>query len=433
MHHLKPQWVAAFRRGELDFGDREKGLAAVLGKADSQELLTEVREILRSGELRGEARVALLKALLLVGAEPADLQLAMAEAASSAEVLLALAKRDRPEFAVDAALLRAVESGDEALQIAALDLVRHWRVQELQQNVLKAMAGAKAGTELFSSAVRAFGALAGKDGISLLAEYAGSFDRPQPAALRAILEIDAAAAAREVAGLFQHVQVSSGEAVREILTEFAAREGTLKLLGAELSKGKIAKDQGAFLREQWLATGVVDAEFSALLDGLAGVQISGFEFSDALVKELAEAAKQGDRARGQKIFGSARAGCAACHRVGKIGGVIGPDLSAVGSGVLPERIVTEVVWPARQAKEGYSLTRVTLKGGQVLQGYEQENRDDKVVLLRDFASTEMHEIRKDSIAKKEALGSLMPATAQGLSKEELADLCAYLISLRGLE
>ena len=62
-------------------------------------------------------------------------------------------------------------------------------------------------------------------------------------------------------------------------------------------------------------------------------------------------------------------GCAACHKIGDSGGIIGPDLSAVGSGVPGERIVTEVLWPTRQVKDGFSLTLLTLKDGSVLQGY----------------------------------------------------------------
>ncbi len=146
---------------------------------------------------------------------------------------------------------------------------------------------------------------------------------------------------------------------------------------------------------------------------------------------MVAAGKKGDRAHGETIFGSSRVACFSCHKVGEKGGVLGPDLSALGSGVSPERIVVEVLWPRKQVKEGYSLTRVKLKDGRVLQGYEQKSRDGAVLLLRDFATAEMHELKKDAVGKKEAIGSLMPATAQGLSDEALADLFAYLFSLGG--
>ena len=124
-------------------------------------------------------------------------------------------------------------------------------------------------------------------------------------------------------------------------------------------------------------------------------------------------------------------GCVACHKVGNIGGIIGPDLSALGSGVPFDRIVTEVMWPTLQVKEGYSLTRVVTKKSQTLQGYEQASRDENKILLRDFAGAGMHRISRDDIEKVEKIGSLMPPTAQILSKNDIADLLAYLFSLRG--
>ena len=124
-------------------------------------------------------------------------------------------------------------------------------------------------------------------------------------------------------------------------------------------------------------------------------------------------------------------GCAACHKIGDFGGTIGPDLSALGSGLSPERIATEVLWPMKQVKEGFSLTRLTFNDNRVVQGYLQRGRDNKLVLLRDFASGEIHEIPADGIRQREDLGSLMPPTAQSLSRGELADLLSYLAGLRG--
>ena len=146
-------------------------------------------------------------------------------------------------------------------------------------------------------------------------------------------------------------------------------------------------------------------------------------------KLLALAANTGNSHRGAKLFFEARVGCAICHKVGRNGGTIGPDLSAVGSGVPPERIVTEVMWPAHQVKDGYSLARVTTKDGRVLLGYPQEDRDEKVLRLQDFSTSGVEELAVDQIAKRETVGSLMPATAQTLERSELADLLAYLFQL----
>ena len=93
--------------------------------------------------------------------------------------------------------------------------------------------------------------------------------------------------------------------------------------------------------------------------------------------------------------------------------------------------MTEVLWPTRQVKEGYSLTRVTLQGGRVLQGYQQQARSSDIVLLSDFTTGKREGFSRREVARIESLGSLMPPTAQTLDHKELADLFAYLFQLDG--
>lgn len=108
-----------------------------------------------------------------------------------------------------------------------------------------------------------------------------------------------------------------------------------------------------------------------------------------------------------------------------------PDLTAVGSSVSPERIVTELLWPTRPVKDGFSLTRLTRKDGRVLLGYPQESRDEKQLLRRCFTTGETHEIPAGDLLERENLGSLMSATARHLSRGEQVDLVASLIDLQG--
>ena len=55
VHHLRPHWVPAFRRGELDFGERRHGFTAVLARAGSEELLDDVRKALEANEVKPTA------------------------------------------------------------------------------------------------------------------------------------------------------------------------------------------------------------------------------------------------------------------------------------------------------------------------------------------------------------------------------------------
>ncbi|NIP96754.1 MAG: c-type cytochrome, partial [Akkermansiaceae bacterium] len=276
-------------------------------------------------------------------------------------------------------------------------LAASWRVIELSERILKLARATDEDPGVRAAAVRALGSLGKEETVGHLRQLAGMESDLRPAVVAALLELDPGEAARTAAALLK--TITEPKLLGELLGAFAAREGVSSLLGAELEKVGIDPGQGERLRQAWIATGFVNAELGGAIDKLAGVVSPRMEFSDELIAELVVAAKGGDRSRGEALFGSARAGCAACHKVGEQGGVIGPDLTALGSGMLPDRIITEVLWPARQVKEGYSLTRVTKKDGQVLQGYLQASRDKERVFLRDFALAGMHEIPADQIEK----------------------------------
>jgi putative heme-binding domain-containing protein len=436
VHHLKAHWMPAFRRGELDFGDRGKGLAAVLGQADSKALLAEVRKLLSSGEVDGEERKTLSRALVSAGGDD-DVRFLLQGKSTHPDIIRALAERDRPGFDVTGPLREAMKSEIPAVRVAIMELVGSWKVEHFRKQVMSIASYGDGSNELSMAAVRALGSIGGNEAVPLLKHLVGLGEKASPAAvndrpavaLAALLNIDPGQAAQSAAALLQ--KSKEERIIREVFMHFSAREGGTGLLVEQLDSLDVTSSQGELLRNTWIATGLVDPGLSGCIDKLTGVSAKGFQFSEKLLAELVAAARKGDRDQGKKLFESAQLGCIACHKAGEKGGQIGPDLTAVGSGVPFERIVTEVLWPARQVKEGFSLTRVTLKDKQVLQGYTRQSRSEEVLLLKDFATAKTRKIPREDIAKSEVIGSLMPPTAQGLSRKQIADLCAYLFGLSG--
>ena len=436
VHHLKSRWMPAFRRGELDFGDHGKGLAAVLGQADSKALLADVRKLLASGELDGDGRKTLARALVSAGGDD-DVRFLLQGKSLQPDVIRALGGRARPGFDVTDLLREAMKSEVPAVRLAIMELVGSWRVEHFRKQVMTISSYGDGSNELSMAAIRTLGLIGGSEAVPLLKGLVRLGEKPSPGAvnsraavaLAALLNIDPAQAAKSAVLLLQKSKEES--LISEVFRHFSAREGGASLLVDGLEDLELAGSQGELLRNTWIATGLVDGDLSRCIDQLSGVSAKGLEFSEKLLGELVAAGRKGDRQQGKKLFESAQLGCIACHKAGGKGGQIGPDLTAVGSGVPFERIVTEVLWPARQVKEGYSLTRVTLKDKQVLQGYTQQSRSEKVLLLRDFATSKTREIERDKIAGTEVIGSLMPPTAQGLSPKQIADLCAYLFGLSG--
>jgi len=428
VHHTKENWLPAFQRGELDFGDRRRGLTAVLGAVESKHVLEEVRKLLLSNQPDENAKMALARALVAVG-ENDDLQTVFQLDQLDAATIRAIASRKRPKFDVSGFLESLCASKHVEDSIAAIELATKWRIRELYPTAIRLAQNSQADPQLRSAAMRAMGALGNQKTTSLLRIMAGNPANPKPAAIIGLLEVDRAAAAKSAANILQGT--TQNEAIRKILSAFASREGGGLLLAKELVKLKISHAQGKRLQDAWIATGFVQEAITEALQAITGWPAEGLKFNEEVVRGMVAAGRKGDRARGEILFESARAGCIACHKIGNQGGMIGPELSAVGSGVPADRIVTEVLWPARQVKGGYALSRITMRDGRVLQGYLQESRDKKLLLLRDFAGAGMHEVEAEMVSKEEPIGSLMPPTAQSLSRDELSDLFAYLFSLVG--
>ncbi|MEZ6078757.1 MAG: c-type cytochrome [Pirellulaceae bacterium] len=54
---------------------------------------------------------------------------------------------------------------------------------------------------------------------------------------------------------------------------------------------------------------------------------------------------------------AARLACMSCHRVGQVGGAVGPDLSALAKDKTLDNIVESVLWPQRESSQSIFLGR----------------------------------------------------------------------------
>jgi putative heme-binding domain-containing protein len=146
---------------------------------------------------------------------------------------------------------------------------------------------------------------------------------------------------------------------------------------------------------------------------------------DGIAKEVLA---RGNAENGSKVFHRPELACISCHRVGDQGGNIGPALDAIGSAQPLEFLIGMVIEPQREVKEGFETVRITTKKGAEVIGIVVAGNDAEVT-LRDPAGTE-HVVSQADIAKREFIGSLMPAgLTDNLSPEDLRDLFAYLTQL----
>lgn len=144
---------------------------------------------------------------------------------------------------------------------------------------------------------------------------------------------------------------------------------------------------------------------------------------------LDEARAKGDPIRGADVFASARLACVSCHKVGAIGGGVGPDLSAVGVCVPPEQMVASVLWPRKVVREGYETLAVATTDGRLTRGYRLDETATQIA-LRDPSSGDRVEIPKAEIEESREEGSMMPEGLTALmSPVERRDLIRFLLDL----
>jgi cytochrome c oxidase cbb3-type subunit 3 len=150
----------------------------------------------------------------------------------------------------------------------------------------------------------------------------------------------------------------------------------------------------------------------------------------------------GDAKRGAAIYKNLA--CSSCHIVAGEGGNLGPDLTEIGlmrgAVYLREAIVDPgsslpkgtLAVPSRGYAEYVPVRIVTREGGEV-RGI-RVNEDAFTIQVRDAAG-KFYSLRKSELEllDKQTGKSMMPSLASRLTAPQLADLVAYLSSLRGAE
>ena len=137
----------------------------------------------------------------------------------------------------------------------------------------------------------------------------------------------------------------------------------------------------------------------------------------------------GDAARGRMVF-EGQGNCLSCHRVNDRGGYSAPDLTEVGRTHTPVAIQRSLLDPSGSMRPINRPVRAVTRDGTVIVGRRLNEDSFTVQLMNDrgrLVSLVKSELREWSVS----MSSLMPSYKNVLTLEQLADVVAYLVTLKG--
>jgi len=139
--------------------------------------------------------------------------------------------------------------------------------------------------------------------------------------------------------------------------------------------------------------------------------------------------KTGDIARGRAVF-AGKGACTSCHRVGATGSLAAPNLSDVGAVRSAGSLQRSLVDPASQMMPINRPVRLVKKDGTIVNG-RRLNEDTYSLQMVDDSGNLRAFLKADLRDVTISTTSPMPSYKNTLSSDELSDVLAYLLSLKG--
>jgi putative heme-binding domain-containing protein len=160
------------------------------------------------------------------------------------------------------------------------------------------------------------------------------------------------------------------------------------------------------------------------LTGLVAFIRAGFDANPSIEVAL------GDAERGKLLFDGAKGRCLDCHRLNDKGSFGGPDLTEIGRLRQPAAIQRSLLDPKSAMQPINRPVRATTRDGTAITGRRLNEDLFSVQIISDdgrLRSFVKSELRDWSVSTT----STMPSYKDSLSASELADLLAYVVSLKG--
>lgn len=333
---------------------------------------------------------------------------------------------------------RLLDRGDPAVQLRALNLSRSLRLTGLEPRIQKIAASNAAPTDLRITALAVLvhdhpemddAALK-----FLFSRLGKQYDASQR--LSAAQVIGRAKLANEQLKTLANQYLPRADALilPSLLDAFRSSEDTEagKAMVAALLNSKVSIGEPDAKRLQEVLDKYPDAVRTAARPLLAHLEQLQKNRVERLRKLEPLLALGGDIGRGRRIFFGEKVACYSCHTIGKQGGHVGPDLTAVGAIRSGHDILEAIVFPSASFVPGFEIYNVETKSERYA-GVRGDDTADSVSLVTG-PHAEIRIPRKQVLSIKPSNISLMPeGLDESLTRSEFIDLLTFLQSQKSRE
>lgn len=444
MRELEPYWLAKIKQEKNFLGDAKKTVYALKSVSDPA-AVNQLVNLYQAKQVPEEYKKDVLTSIAKWGNENdlnVLLDLAVAQQHNPVDELSTLEQTIRQRKLKPSKQLGRITSfmkhENEGIATSAIRLVGYWGLQD-QTSALETLVQ-KGERNVKKAGLTALAALNTDKSKQLIAQMTEAKNTPELRllAIAQLASFDAKGAAISGVKLLQNLP--AGVDATEFFQAFISSKDRVEMLGQILKENRIPTDLAIIGRQvvqrqmPWYRQGNDDVvALKEALEASGGVLPKERMKQDLTKDEIASLTSQikssGDPVKGELVYRKAELSCLTCHAIGGAGGLIGPDLSSIGTSSPVETIIKSVIDPTFSIKEGYELQRVVKKDGSELMGYLVSDGNTDIV-IRDVSGHEIS-LAKSQVDKIENIpGSLMPpGLTAGLDKEEFVNLISFISKL----
>lgn len=430
-------WLPVFLKGKLKLDANPKHLVYALKATGKPEVIGRLLSELETGKLTNEDASAVI-AMVGDGGDAGWVKqlLKMAfstlpidhVAALDAAVKAAQQRQVKPDYSSDTAMALLAHARPEFASRGAL-LAGLWKLESARGDLEALVTNADTNPSLRVAAVRGLTYLGGETSKSFLVTLCtqNGDATARALALAGLTDLAPNLAAQHAVEFL--AQIKTADEAKPVLEAFLKNKKLPALLAKEL-EGKTIPEAAAIegirlASSKGLASLIEDA-----LRKAGGIKQMDKPLTPEEMTAMVSKVKQlGDPVRGERVYRRQQLLCQTCHAIGGVGGVIGPDMVSLGASAQIDYLIESILNPTAKIKEGYHMTMVTTKDGQVFAGGVAQDGADELV-LRD-AGNNLHKVAKANIAKKEIspVSLMPPGLTASLREDEFLDLVRFLSEL----